>query len=165
MRSSLPLRRLSVLLSWFSLFATSGDTGLVGILRNPGVFGFPELTKIGWHRRWSDDSQRAGTEGTRGKKVQRPGRYGFFLANKPSTSNTRQDTTRRFKTHTTPQHHKKKNNQQPWDCVFSCSVCLCWSFLLLGTGTGDDISAFLFFPGVWKHTRKLGVGTTTHHSD
>lgn len=43
------------------------------------------------------------------------------------------------------------------DCVIFLALT---ALAGLWHGTGDDISAFLFFPGVWKHTRRLGVGTT-----
>jgi hypothetical protein len=39
-------------------------------------FCFPELHQIGWHRRWSDDSQKAGRD-TRGKEVANQEDTGF----------------------------------------------------------------------------------------
>jgi hypothetical protein len=80
----------------------------------PWRFCFPELTKIGWHRRWSDDSQKAARD-IRGKEVADQEEMGFSLnPRRPTTDKTQ---TRRFKP-----NHTSTSTKTTMDCVFSCSV-------------------------------------------
>lgn len=136
------------------------DTGLVwDFQRNPGVFSFASLDyQIGWHHRWSNDVQKA-TRDIRGKgEVTNQEVSGLSLN---STSNNRQEEKASF-TLAALQHPSLKTTM---DCVIFLLCLLKLDFIFLGTGTGDDISAFcLFSLAFGNNTTRLGVGTTNNNT-
>lgn len=149
-RSSLLLWSLSSFLG--SLLALSGDTGLV---LDFGTLAFSALLNCTVvDRRQSNDSSKLHKTSGGSKVTDQEGWR--FLAN--STSDNRHDTTRRF----TSPHFNIQLLKQPWIVLFFLLCLLKLGFF--GTGTGDDISAFLFLPWRWKHTR-LDSEPQTHHSD
>lgn len=88
----------------------------------PWRFCFPELTKIGWHRRWSDDSQKAARD-IRGKEVADQEDMGFSLNPRRPTT----DKTQHVDLNPTTLQHLQK---QPWIVFFHALSDLAGLFFL-----------------------------------
>jgi len=120
-RSSLPLWYLS---SFFLIFCwRSGDAGLVGILRNSGVFVFLSCIRLVGIIA-SRTNCRSKTSGRRKQQTRKEKKNMSFSPN--STSNKTDKTPHVVLTHRTSTYLL----QPTMDCVFlSCSVCLSWASL------------------------------------
>jgi hypothetical protein len=126
----------------------SGDTGLVWISRNPGVFAFLNFIRLVGAS--SLVERIAEHKDIRGKEVADQEDMGF---SPNSTSNNRQDKTRRFNS----PHFNILPSTNHGLCSFSCSVCLSWASL----GRERAMTSQLFCLFSWRlETYKAGVGTT-----
>ncbi len=134
-----PLCCLSSSFLSFLVFATSGNTGLVGIY---GTLAFL-LSWIDqdWFGIVAGRTIRRKLHGTSGERRSQTRKIIWVLA-KTLDVNNRQDTTRRSQHHTSTS--PKKNNHGL--CFFLLCLFIWGSFL--GREQGDDLWAFLFFPGV-----------------
>ena len=138
MRSSLPPLLSQFFFLEFSVLRHLGILGWLGFTE-PWRFCFPGLTKIGLASSLVGRFAESCTRNVRGKEVADQ-EDNMGLA-KTLDVNNRQDTTRR--SHTTLQHLQKNNHGL---CFFLLCLFIWDSFL--GREQGDDLWAFLFFPGV-----------------